>query len=816
MSRAGTSINKLLASAFLAAALLLSACDSAEERAEAHFQAGLAHLEAGDVERALVEFKNVFKLNGKHKEARLTFARLERERGNIRGAYSQYLRLVEQYPDNLEGQRSLAEMALEIGNWDDVRRYGGAAAALAPNDIEIKSINNTLTYTDAVRNGDAAGVDFTVHTALKMIEKHPDLMTARQIVIDHLVRDKDWTGVLNETSAALDINPKEENLYGIRLRALRELDKPTEIETLLRQMAFVFPDDEGVEQLLVQHFIDQGNLDAAEQMLRSEVDPKDTDYMPAQRLVAFLNENRSISAAITELDTIITHNGPNTARFKTIRAALKFRSGDKQTAISEMHALLEGAQRTIQTRENEVEFARMLFQTDDPGAARTLIENVLSEDPTQVEALKFKASWLIEEDNIGDAIVQLREALRQDPRDPQLMTLMAQAHERNGDRELMGEMLALATEVSRNAPEETLRYAQFLIEENDPEIAERILIASLQQTPEEPDLLFLLGEVYLGMKDWARLEVVLRSVKDLNTPEARRLANELKAHMLAAQARTEELTAFLNELTDDPEFGLPADIALIRSLLAQGHATAAFARLDELLAEDPDSLPVRLVKAHALTGEGKRDEAEQLYRAILEDYPDTTRAWLSLHALIVERNEVELAKSILTDALTRLPENPELLMLQAADHERSGELDQAISVYEKLYPLSNRSLVVANNLASLLTTHRSDDESLQRASVLARRLRGTRVPVFQETYGWVSYRMGNYDEAVSYLELAARAFPDHPTVLYHLGKAYAAVDRREDALRAYRAARATGVPLNISPSLEEEIEQVSSADKLGQ
>ena len=816
MSASRPSISQRLAVAFFAVTLLLSACDSAEERAEAHFQAGMAHLEAGDVERALVEFRNVFKLNGQHKEARLTFARLERERGNISLAYSQYLRLVEQYPDNLEGQRNLAEMALEVGNWEDVRRHGAVAAALAPDDIGIKSINNTLAYADAVGDGDAVGVDFTVHTAREMIRAHPDLMTARQVVIDHLVRDQDWAGVLEETAAALVIAPKQENLYGIRLRALQELDEPDGIEELLNQMAQVFPDDKGVEQLLVQHHINQGNLDAAEQMLRAEVGIQAEDYLPTQRLIAFLSEYRDTAAAIAELETIIAQNGPHTSRLKTVRAKLKFGAGDTQTAIADMQDLLNGTDRTIQIRESEVEFARMLFRIGKADDAKALIDHVLKEDATQVEALKFKASWLIEEDKTGDAIVQLRKALDQTPRDPQLMTLMAYAHEQNGDRELMGEMLALAAEMSRNAPEEHSRYARFLIAEDDLEIAERILIASLYQNPEQPELLFLLGEVYLKMQDWDRARAVQRSIGELDTPRARRQANELMAHMLAAQNRTDDLTEFLNELADDPEFGLPADIALIRSLLARGESAAAFARLDRMLEEDPGSLPVRLVKARALADEGNSGAAEQLYRTILADYPDTTRAWASLHALLIGQNEPEKARQALADALAALPESPDILMLQAADYERAGELDQAIAVYEKLYPLSNRSVIVANNLASLLTTHRSDDESLQRASVLARRLRGTREPVFQETYGWVAYRLGNYEEAVAYLEPAARTFADHPVVLYHLGKAYAAVDRPEDALRAYRAAQETGVPLSVFPTLEDEIEQLNAANIAGQ
>jgi len=64
-------------------------------------------------------------------------------------------------------------------------------------------------------------------------------------------------------------------------------------------------------------------------------------------------------------------------------------------------------------------------------------------------------------------------------------------------------------------------------------------------------------------------------------------------------------------------------------------------------------------------------------------------------------------------------------------------------------------VVVANNLASLLTAHRTDDASLDRAYRIARRLRGIDVPAFQDTYGWIAHRRGDYAEALDYLRPAA-------------------------------------------------------------
>ena len=71
---------------------------------------------------------------------------------------------------------------------------------------------------------------------------------------------------------------------------------------------------------------------------------------------------------------------------------------------------------------------------------------------SQVEALKLRAAWQIDGDDlVDDAIVNLRAAdarLRRD--DAQIMTtLMAAAHERAGEPELQREMLSLAVEASR-------------------------------------------------------------------------------------------------------------------------------------------------------------------------------------------------------------------------------------------------------------------------------------------------------------------------------------------------------------------------------
>ena len=69
--------------AALSGFLVLAACESSEERAEKHFQAALELIEEGDADRAIIELRNVFQLDGTHREARRTLLQHDRQIGRL-------------------------------------------------------------------------------------------------------------------------------------------------------------------------------------------------------------------------------------------------------------------------------------------------------------------------------------------------------------------------------------------------------------------------------------------------------------------------------------------------------------------------------------------------------------------------------------------------------------------------------------------------------------------------------------------------------------------------------------------------------------
>lgn len=229
-------------------------------------------------------------------------------------------------------------------------------------------------------------------------------------------------------------------------------------------------------------------------------------------------------------------------------------------------------------------------------------------------------------------------------------------------------------------------------------------------------------------------------------------------------------------------------LALVRARLAAGETAEARAYLDGLRAAAPEDDSLMLIDAALTAAEGDVEGSEAMLRAMLERAPGAEGPARMLHRQLLTQGREAEAEAVLDAAIEANPDSRALRLVKAGESERRGDFETAIALYEALYAENSSDVVVANNLASVLTVYRDDAQSLERAAAVAQRLRGTDVAPFQDTYGWIAYRRGAYAEALEYLEPAARGLPSNPLVQYHLGMTYRAVGRDEDAARTLRAA----------------------------
>lgn len=772
-----------LISVLLSATLFLSACESSEERAQKHFESGMALLEEGDTARAFVEFRNVLKLNPRHKETRLTIARTQNANGDRQLAFRSYLQLIEHYPDNLEGHVELSEIAFLARDLEAAERHGLAAKNIDAENQRAMVVVSAIEYINARRDSDNDVARKQAAVLSERLLQHPSDPIARRIVIEHLIEIGDSDRAMETIEKGLEFEPKDFDMWMAKLRLQAQADDQIGVEETLRVLVANYPENPELRQMLITFYLETGDLDGAEGYLRELAELPDAEPGTKMVVVQFLTQNRGAEAARAELNRLIDEND-DTLAYNVLLASMDFEEGQTDQAIAAIETLLVDAEPKADTQSARVVLARMLQGTGNPVGARARVEEILLDDPNHVEALKMQAVWLTQEDKPGDAIVALRNAMTSAPRDADIMTLLAQAHERAGARELAGERYAVAVEVSGSAPAESLRYANFLTTDERSEAAISVLQEALTRAPQNIDLQSNLALLYIREQDWNRATRIVWSLRAMNTEAANTVANRIETEVLSRQERTEDTIEFLEGLVEGGDTNTATLSALLQNQVRDGRLDAATELLEKRLADDPENPDLRFLRAGIYVLSDKGDKAEAEYRKLLEEFPGNDQVLNTLYGRLVASGRDVEAGALIEQTLAVNPDAQAALFIKASRLERDKDFEGAIEIYERLYGFDSNNLVLANNLASLITTHRTDVEGLERAFAIAGRLRGTDVPPFQDTYGWIEYRRGNHEEALTYLEPAAQGLPDDPFVQYHLAMTYIALERAEDARAA--------------------------------
>jgi tetratricopeptide (TPR) repeat protein len=164
--------------------------------------------------------------------------------------------------------------------------------------------------------------------------------------------------------------------------------------------------------------------------------------------------------------------------------------------------------------------------------------------------------------------------------------------------------------------------------------------------------------------------------------------------------------------------------------------------------------------------------AEAALRQGLDALPDDKQLLLELINLYQSQQMEDKAVEVMQRGIKAHPGEQRFALALAQISERKKDYERAIAIYEAHLIDNPESLVIINNLAVLLSEHRSDAGSLSRATTLAEKLADAEQPALRDTLGWAYYKQGDYTRAAEVLAGVVEQAPDVPVFRYHLGMAY--------------------------------------------
>jgi tetratricopeptide (TPR) repeat protein len=765
--------------AFLALiAIQFSACGSPEDRAKRHYERGMELLASNDHVKAMLEFKNALQLKGDLVGAWRGLAQIEESKQNWEALFKLLPKIAELDPKDVETKLRLARLMLLANALDDALKTVDAAIELDGKHVGARVLRAAVLF----KLNDNEGA---VREAQAALEADPGNAEAHIVLAAQRLGQGDSDGAL----ALLD-RPKAsgKDHFGIQIFKLKIYERKGDfqrVESLLQELVKAHPKENAYRRQLVKLYVDRKRPADAERELRTIAAANPTDHQAGLDVARYLFTTKGAAAARAELQTRASGAG-EVFQYQIALADLYFAEGNVAEAEQLLEKLASGGGSTDQALSAHAKLAEIRFKSKKLESAESLVSAIIEKDSRNVQGLKLRASIHMARGNNPAAVTDLRQALHDQPRSAELNSLLAVAYERAGSIELADKQFADAVRVSNFDARAGLNYVAFLRRRGSLARAEDTLVELTSRTPGNMEVLATLAEVRLARQNWPGAQEVADAMR--RAGDKRGIADQVLGAALAGQKKYDESIGVLQAAYSAAPNDAQPMFAVVNALVRAQKLDRAMAFLRTVLDKDAGN-----AEAHVLMGSihlmrNAPEEAQKSFEQAIARQPKKTIGYRALADLHLRQKRTDEALKVIQQGLQAQPDSLALRLVLAGALEGKADYEGAIAEYEQMLKQEPGSMVVANNLASLLTDYRNDRTSHERAYTLALALRKTQIPQFKDTLGWVHYHRGEHKAAHTYLEEAVAELPNVALVRYHHGMNFIALGEPAKAEEQFKKA----------------------------
>ena len=736
--------------------------------------------------------------------------------------------------DKLDAWRALAEVHEASRQWDDLIQDLQSIVSLAPGDVEtrIKLVKLlalggrvyqardliNADYGDDNQNAKILGLKAAilyklndkrgaVSEAQKALAIDPGNADALVVLANERMASGDLNGALQILGKDAPTIATDLGIQLLRLKIFEQLGETGQYESLLRQLSEQHPKDGVFRKQLIKFYVDQHRTADAEKEARALVHEDPTNSEAELDLVRLLYAIKGPVAARNELITRI-NTGGEVFPYQIALADFEFSQGNFAEAEQQIQNLVSHARSKEQVLAAQIKLAEMAFKRNKIDAAEAIVSEILRKDSRNANALKVRASVRIVRGQLDLAIIDLQQALNDQPRSTELISLLALAYERNGSMMLADRQYTDAIRISNFDSKVGLNYVNFLLRRGNVDRAEQFLTELSKRSPKNLDVLSALARVELGRGDWAGAQAVAESIR--NTDSGRNIADQVLGTALLGQRKYEESIAVFQSAVNASPSAVQPMISLVHALVRAQKTDKAMAFLKSMLDAHPDNAEAQVLMGSIQLATGSRDHALESFKTAIEKQPTNIVGYQALANFYGNEKKFDSALTVIRSGLQMQPDSIVLHLAMADALEQTHEYEAAISEYEHIVSKQPGSMIAANNLASLLSNHRTDKASLERAQALVAPLKETQIPQFKDTLGWISYRRDDYVNAVPLLEKAVAALPHIALVHYHLAMSYIAIRHTAKASEELRTALSLAPDAALEAKIQEALRSLQN------
>ena len=704
--------------------LVLSAgCHTPEEKKDAFFKKGTAFFEANDFVRARLEFKNAVQIDTKFVQGYYMLGRTEMALGNAKAAFGRLSNAVKLDPGCIEARLELGKLLFAVqameraGEQADAilkidPAHAGASLLKASVLLARKKIDEAgrllgslegndrnparfyllrASYFKAAGHNPAAG-----ETLKKGLESYPDNLGLIMAMAKYYGMVDDAQGVETQLKSAIELAPENAG-FKLNLAWLYfQTGKTEQADIILNRLLVSDPGNEknimGTALLLMR----RGELDRCLSIVEDamKTSPENFGYASLASEI-YLKQNR-IEKAEEVLWNFVSR-------------------GDEATLPDMVKA--------------KVNLAKLLLLRKQTADAEKLIDDVLDQDPRNVDAHYLKGRLYLVGGDGAEAVSRFREVTREHPEHLEGYIGLAKAHSLNKDYDLALDVLKKALKKAPNATGILKEMVNVNVLKKDSAAAEENLKQIIDLDPYNISSIAGLGDFYLSMNRYKEAMAQYDLIKE--NKKGRSLGYLRTAQALARQDKIGQAVTELEAGYEKGEKSSVMMTSLGQLYLKQGRQQEAVEKFREAVEVDPKNQLAWLTLGNIYEVNQDYENAVDVYRAFLEHHPDSWSA------------------------------NNNLAFLLSMPGRPASDLAEAAALVNRADELNPGSALVHDTLGWIRYRQGDLDEAKKLISGAVEKLSGN--PSVCYHYGVVAHALGNRKDAGHYLKKALSvrgAFPE--------------------------------------------------------
>lgn len=383
------------------------------------------------------------------------------------------------------------------------------------------------------------------------------------------------------------------------------------------------------------------------------------------------------------------------------------------------------------------------------------------------------------------AVYHYQEALRYDSTAAFVHVALSQDYLLLGDAEKALETLNQALRIQpQYAP--ALELLAFLYRRmNRLTDAQSLLVRLNEARPNNKEYLIQLLSVSLTLGDFQAVDTLYSKLAGLNGG-TEDLSRQVLAFYLMSNEH-ERAIPMLKDLIAQDSTDAALIYALGTSYLQTGDSADASALIEKATEMEPEEPRYWIGRAITAFDNGETENVIEIVKTAFRYIEDNA----ALHSIIgtaynrlgrTDSAIVELEKAISIDTTLFTAMGTLALIYDAED-----SLERVVNLYSRAITLSDSAAVYMNNLAY---TYADRGIQLDEARYLVMRAleRDPTNASYLDTIGWIEFRLGRYNEAISWLKKALKQDPASAPILEHLGDVYREMGSVKRSQKYYRRA----------------------------